>query len=242
MTISNPTSQYLAYKVKTTAPKVYCVRPNANIVEPGETIDISIIRQPKRENEDSSSQKRHRDKFMVLTCPIPGEVPEDLTALWSQIEKDKPEGFQQKRITVQRSKSKGTTENSVQEESTVVSTSGDADIGAGAASNNGKPPIESPPAYTTSASQTTDQNSSVRGRNDADYSIADETKDFTTPAKAGKRQSTQSSTDPKESSARATTATSTNTPAEEVPPLSTTAILAVVLLAIFAYYFGKKLF
>jgi hypothetical protein len=36
----NPSNELLAYKVKTTAPKRYCVRPNAGLIKPGEQIEI----------------------------------------------------------------------------------------------------------------------------------------------------------------------------------------------------------
>ncbi|PVF98465.1 PapD-like protein [Serendipita vermifera] len=39
--VYNYNSQPVAFKVKTTAPKLYCVRPNAGRIEPGESIDVS---------------------------------------------------------------------------------------------------------------------------------------------------------------------------------------------------------
>lgn len=41
MVLSNGTKKPFAFKVKTTAPRVYCVRPNAAIIEPGETVRVS---------------------------------------------------------------------------------------------------------------------------------------------------------------------------------------------------------
>lgn len=39
--VTNSNSQPVAFKVKTTAPKQYCVRPNSGRIEPGETVEVS---------------------------------------------------------------------------------------------------------------------------------------------------------------------------------------------------------
>jgi len=38
--IHNPNSSPIAFKVKTTAPKQYCVRPNSGRVEAGESVEV----------------------------------------------------------------------------------------------------------------------------------------------------------------------------------------------------------
>ena len=40
LTIRNPYSTPIAFKVKTTAPKQYCVRPNSGIVDPESTREV----------------------------------------------------------------------------------------------------------------------------------------------------------------------------------------------------------
>lgn len=49
LTLSNPTDQRVAFKVKTTAPKKYCVKPSNGFVEPGSTRDVQVVMQPQRE-------------------------------------------------------------------------------------------------------------------------------------------------------------------------------------------------
>jgi hypothetical protein len=39
--IRNPNSHPVAFKVKTTAPKQYCVRPNSGRVEPGKEVEVA---------------------------------------------------------------------------------------------------------------------------------------------------------------------------------------------------------
>lgn len=41
--VSNPNNQPVAFKVKTTAPKQYCVRPNSGRIEPGEKIEVQGV-------------------------------------------------------------------------------------------------------------------------------------------------------------------------------------------------------
>ncbi|KAF9125622.1 phosphatidylinositol-binding protein scs2, partial [Mortierella sp. GBA39] len=38
--IRNPTQLPIAFKVKTTAPKQYCVRPNSGRIEPGQELEV----------------------------------------------------------------------------------------------------------------------------------------------------------------------------------------------------------
>lgn len=41
LAIHNPHARPVGFKIKTTAPKQYCVRPNAGRVEPGETVEVA---------------------------------------------------------------------------------------------------------------------------------------------------------------------------------------------------------
>ena len=39
--LHNPTDQKVCFKVKTTAPKKYCVRPNSGIIQPQGTVSVA---------------------------------------------------------------------------------------------------------------------------------------------------------------------------------------------------------
>ena len=41
LTLRNPTARQVAFKVKTTAPKQYCVRPNSGFIDGGDTRSIT---------------------------------------------------------------------------------------------------------------------------------------------------------------------------------------------------------
>jgi len=39
--LTNPSGKRIAFKVKTTAPKRYCVRPNSGLIEPSDEVTVS---------------------------------------------------------------------------------------------------------------------------------------------------------------------------------------------------------
>ena len=49
LTLQNPTGERVAFKVKTTSPKKYCVRPSSGFVEPGSSKEVQVIMQAQRE-------------------------------------------------------------------------------------------------------------------------------------------------------------------------------------------------
>lgn len=40
MLLKNPTDQPILFKIKTTAPKRYCVRPNSGLLEPHNSLEV----------------------------------------------------------------------------------------------------------------------------------------------------------------------------------------------------------
>ncbi|XP_058443732.1 vesicle-associated membrane protein/synaptobrevin-binding protein [Malaya genurostris] len=83
MRLTNPTDHNILFKIKTTAPKKYCVRPNCGLLEPKNTIEITIILQPFI--FDAAEKNKH--KFMVQSMIMPeGDVsPEQL---WKDVNPD----------------------------------------------------------------------------------------------------------------------------------------------------------
>ena len=57
ISVSNPTeNDVIAFKIKTTAPKRYCVRPNVGLLKPGETSDVKVLLQPGETDEKHKFQ------------------------------------------------------------------------------------------------------------------------------------------------------------------------------------------
>ncbi|KAE8699203.1 Vesicle-associated protein 2-1 [Hibiscus syriacus] len=77
-TLTNNTNQYVAFKVKTTSPKKYCVRPNVGIVMPKSTCDFKVIMQAQRE---APPDMICRDKFLIQSTVVPaGTTDENITS------------------------------------------------------------------------------------------------------------------------------------------------------------------
>ena len=62
----------LAFKVKTTAPKKYCVKPNTGFVAPGATQVVHVIMQAQR--DWPADLNGCKDKFLVQSVPSGGAV------------------------------------------------------------------------------------------------------------------------------------------------------------------------
>lgn len=75
----------MAFKVKTTAPKIYCVRPNASILEPGASLKVSIILQGF--SQPLPEDYKCKDKFLLVSVPCPGlSDPLKVGESWSSLE------------------------------------------------------------------------------------------------------------------------------------------------------------
>ena len=100
ITIRNQTNEIKAFKIKTTAPKLYCVRPNAAIIQPGEAIKISVIflGLPQEPKEDYKC----RDKFLVIVLPAPYKIDSNHTVseIWNDLENEFKSQAIQKKIKV----------------------------------------------------------------------------------------------------------------------------------------------
>ncbi|KAL4369475.1 hypothetical protein GQ457_05G000210 [Hibiscus cannabinus] len=76
MQLTNRTEKYVAFKVKTTNPKKYCVRPNSGIVLPGSSCNVSVTMQAQKE----APPDQCRDKFLVQSVIAPdGSTNKDIT-------------------------------------------------------------------------------------------------------------------------------------------------------------------
>ncbi|KAM5572874.1 vesicle-associated protein 1-2 [Rosa sericea] len=75
--LSNKTDSYVAFKVKTTNPKKYCVRPNTGIVLPRSSCDVIVTMQAQKE---APSDMQCKDKFLLQSVKTnDGATPKDIT-------------------------------------------------------------------------------------------------------------------------------------------------------------------
>ncbi|XP_059633926.1 vesicle-associated protein 1-2 [Cornus florida] len=75
--LTNKTDKYVAFKVKTTNPKKYCVRPNTGIVLPHSTCDVIVTMQAQKE---APPDLQCKDKFLLQSAVAPpGATTKDIT-------------------------------------------------------------------------------------------------------------------------------------------------------------------
>lgn len=86
-TITNNSAQPVVFKVKTTAPKFYCVRPNAAVVQPGESLQVQVILLGL--TKEPAPDFKCRDKFLVITLPAPYDLGNRQVAdVWHELESE----------------------------------------------------------------------------------------------------------------------------------------------------------
>ncbi|XP_061111776.1 vesicle-associated membrane protein-associated protein A-like [Conger conger] len=75
--LTNPSERPVCFKVKTTAPRRYCVRPNSGLIDPEATVTISVMLQPF----DYDPNEKSKHKFMVQSLFAPPNVS-DMEPVW----------------------------------------------------------------------------------------------------------------------------------------------------------------
>ncbi|XP_063076772.1 vesicle-associated membrane protein-associated protein B/C-like [Engraulis encrasicolus] len=77
--LANPTDRNVCFKVKTTAPRRYCVRPNSGVIDAGTSINVSVMLQPF----DYDPNEKSKHKFMVQSMVAPVDMG-DMEGVWKE--------------------------------------------------------------------------------------------------------------------------------------------------------------
>ncbi|XP_061527253.1 vesicle-associated membrane protein-associated protein B-like isoform X1 [Phycodurus eques] len=77
--LTNPTDRNVCFKVKTTAPRRYCVRPNSGVIDSGTSVNVSVMLQPF----DYDPNEKSKHKFMVLSMLAPYDMT-DTEGVWKE--------------------------------------------------------------------------------------------------------------------------------------------------------------
>lgn len=72
--VSNTTEHHVAFKVKTTSPKKYFVRPNTGVIQPWDSCFIRVTLQAQREYPPDMQSK---DKFLLQSTIVPPNTDVD---------------------------------------------------------------------------------------------------------------------------------------------------------------------
>lgn len=97
--ISNPNASPVAFKVKTTAPKQYCVRPNSGRIEPGKEVEVTVLLQAMK--QEPPLDAKCRDKFLVQSVAVtPDKEFTSISAIWQHVDDAEKSSVQEKKIRV----------------------------------------------------------------------------------------------------------------------------------------------
>eukprot|EP00040_Diaphanoeca_grandis_P030903 m.183660 g.183660 ORF g.183660 m.183660 type:complete len:588 (-) comp32165_c1_seq2:163-1926(-) len=86
----------VAFKIKTTSPECYRVRPNMGVIEPRSQVVVQLSRR-----NTNRARQAFRDKFLVMTCLLPEVLGKDEIET-AAIATDAFKSFPKKRITEYR--------------------------------------------------------------------------------------------------------------------------------------------
>ncbi|UJR28551.1 hypothetical protein I4U23_009786 [Adineta vaga] len=81
--LSNSGNERLAYKIKTTAPKRYCVKPNSGFLDAHSTASVQVMLQPQA-TTTGQQDDRNKHKFMVQWVAVPDSYSDDVDNFWKQ--------------------------------------------------------------------------------------------------------------------------------------------------------------
>jgi len=83
--LKNVTEDVVTYKVKTTAPEKYRVRPSTGLIQPGAAVDVNVYLPP-------GMHSTNRDKFLIMSLVVADSESErginELNELWKSASKD----------------------------------------------------------------------------------------------------------------------------------------------------------
>ena len=76
---NNTVTDTVAYKIKSTSPENFRVRPSTGAIPAGDSIEVQIYLQPGHEITSS------KDKFLIQSALVPDQENYDFSSLWSSI-------------------------------------------------------------------------------------------------------------------------------------------------------------
>jgi len=97
--IRNPGRTPIAFKVKTTAPKQYCVRPNSGRIEPGKEVEVTVLLQAMK--QEPPLDIKCRDKFLVQSVAVTADKEfTNIASIWQHVDEAEKSLVQEKKIRV----------------------------------------------------------------------------------------------------------------------------------------------
>jgi len=140
--IRNPNHTPVAFKVKTTAPKQYCVRPNSGRIEPGKEVEVTVLLQAMK--VEPPADAKCRDKFLVQSVAVTAHKEfTNIAAIWQHVDEAEKSSVQEKKIRVVYLAGEGAAS---------AATGAATPLRNGSNGTHTQTPTEAPPAYSSNRS------------------------------------------------------------------------------------------
>lgn len=85
LTIRNPTAKRIAFKIKTTAPKRYCVKPNSGVLDPDQNIKVNVLLQPFIYDPTEKNKHKFMVQYMYLNESEMQYNVNDILNIWKDV-------------------------------------------------------------------------------------------------------------------------------------------------------------
>jgi len=145
--IHNPNVTPVAFKVKTTAPKQYCVRPNSGRIEPGKQVEVVVLLQAMK--QDPPLEAKCKDKFLVQSVAVTADKEfTNIGSIWQHIDDTDRASIQEKKIRVVFLPPNPAGSSAPAPAAVTPVKNGNLAVNGGHSRNNGTPDNSAPPAYS----------------------------------------------------------------------------------------------
>ncbi|XP_037933701.1 motile sperm domain-containing protein 2-like isoform X2 [Teleopsis dalmanni] len=97
--LTSLTNVPITYKIQTTSPEKFRVRPRCGVLNQGESVTVNILLKPDQTLADGGL-KKEKDKFLVMVHPVPSNIDqsEPMTTFWKQVPPNSP-NIEEHRLT-----------------------------------------------------------------------------------------------------------------------------------------------
>lgn len=86
LTIRNPTEKRIAFKIKTTAPKRYCVKPNSGVLDPGQLMKVNVLLQPFVYDPNEKNKHKFMVQYLYLNDQEIQLAVNDILNMWKDVD------------------------------------------------------------------------------------------------------------------------------------------------------------
>lgn len=99
LVLSNPNSFPVGFKVKTTSPSRFCVKPNAGRIEPGQKAAVQVMHLAL--SAEPQADAKSADKFLIQSAQIPASLASvSHMDFWTVLEKQDKTSIRQQKLRV----------------------------------------------------------------------------------------------------------------------------------------------